>query len=407
MDNLWKVLFNAVKAKITSIWSKLKYWTSASFWQSQFLSWVQNSLSSLFDIKPRHKKDYFTVRNWLISRKLAFSIVIAVGILSLTFLVLVVKPFSGLSSLTEGTKVYRYNSIPLRFAEGTVKIKARGGYIAYIGEVADGYASGQGELYKADGQLLYSGSFEKNQYNGNGTLFFSGGQTQYKGEFVNNEFEGTGTLYRRNGSKEYEGEFLAGRKEGTGTLYNSGDNEVFTGIFHNDSIVYDQFLGKKTSEIGELYTGSSTIFTYGDDNVVSMQDIHGIYVLDSNEDSIEEEAVVEQLYVLEDTFVYGQASLSSIGEITEVLGEPSFEGNSYVTFPEAVGIEVLRQEGSELVPDVNMTKTSVFDELMNVDSYQTDQTIYLYVYQTEDVTYSFFCEKRSGPFFMYSIEAYE
>lgn len=403
MNTLLKALINTVKTKIISLWSKLRYWFNINFWQSAFMTWVRTALNKIFDIKPRHKNDYFATRNWLISRRLAFAVVLAIGILSLYLIVVVINP-AGYLQNKDGVRTYRYTSLPLRFVEGDVKIKARSGYVAYSGNVSKGYATGYGELYDKEGNLVYSGDFDKSKYNGTGTLFYSNGQTQYKGQFVDNLFEGNGIQYRTNGSKLYEGEFVAGMREGNGQLFDGGSNPVFNGTFHCDSILYDQFLGKKTEDLGEMYTGASIIYTYDSEAAVLMSDINAIYVVNQNENSIEDNATIDQIYVMEDTYKQGQTSLCTIEELTEAFGTPAFEGNSYVTFPEAVAINTLNKKEEGPAVRVDLQATSIYDELKSVDSYLTTAELYLYVYQTDNVTYSFFCEERNGPFFMYSIE---
>ena len=205
MNNFFSVLLTTLKNSIISVWTKVRYWLTPSFWQSKVLTGLRNFLQKLFDVKPHDKNDYFTVRNWMISRRLGFAVVIVVGLISLYFLITVAGSLGLGKAASDGVRVYRYTSIPLRFAEGNVKIKARSGYIAYEGNVKDGYAEGYGNLYSKDSNLIYSGEFGHGRYNGTGTLFYADGQTQYEGEFADNCFQGTGILYRLNGSKEYEG----------------------------------------------------------------------------------------------------------------------------------------------------------------------------------------------------------
>lgn len=404
MNNFFSVLLTTLKNRVISIWTKVRYWLSPSFWQSKVLTGLRTFLQKIFDVKPKDKNDYFTVRNWMISRRLGFAVVIVVGLVSLYLLITFSGSMGFFQSASEGVRVYRYSSIPLRFAEGNVKIKARSGYIAYEGNVSGGYATGYGNLYSKQENLIYSGEFEHNRYNGNGTLFYPTGQTRYNGEFVDNCFEGSGTLYRVDGSKEYEGDFLAGVKEGQGTLFDSGDNAVFTGAFHCDGLVYNQFLGKKTSEIGALYTGDSRVYSYGTDSLVYMKDIQAMYSIQQSDTSVDEEAVISQIYVMDSEFIYGQNTLDSIDGLTKALGEPEFHGNTYVTLPEAVGIELINEQKEPLGLDAELQLTSVFDEVKTVESYQTKLEIYLYVYQTDDLIYTFFCENRNSPFFMYMVE---
>lgn len=404
MNNFFSVLLTTLKNSVISVWTKVRYWLTPSFWQSKVLTGLRNFLQKLFDVKPRDKNDYFTVHNWMISRRLGFAAVIVVGLVSLYFLITVAGSLGFGKSASEGVRVYRYNSIPLRFAEGDVKIKAKSGYIAYEGNVKDGYAEGHGNLYSKDSNLIYSGEFIHSRYNGTGTLFYATGQTQYDGEFADNCFEGTGILYRLDGSKEYEGDFLNGCKEGQGSLFDSGDNVIFTGAFHCDGLVYNQFLGKKTSEIGNLYTGSSRVYSNDTDTLVYMKDIQAMYQINQMETSVEDEPVVSQIYVLASELIYGQTAISSLDELTKAMGEPAFQGNTYITLPEAVAVELINQQQEPLGIDAQLETTAVYDELQTVESYQSTLEIYLYVYQTDDLIYTFFCENRNAPFFMYMVE---
>lgn len=404
MNNFFSVLLTTLKNSIISVWTKVRYWLTPSFWQSKVLTGLRNFLQKLFDVKPHDKNDYFTVRNWMISRRLGFAVVIVVGLISLYFLITVAGSLGLGKAASDGVRVYRYTSIPLRFAEGNVKIKARSGYIAYEGNVKDGYAEGYGNLYSKDSNLIYSGEFEHGRYNGTGTLFYADGQTQYEGEFADNCFQGTGILYRLNGSKEYEGDFLNGCKEGQGSLFDSGDNIIFTGAFHCDGLVYSQLLAKKTSEIGNIYTGSSRIYSNDADTLVYMEDIQAMYRIDQMQTSVEDEPVISQVYVLNSELIYGQTVISSLDDLTKVMGEPEFQGNTYITLPEAVAVELINQKGNPLNIDTQLETAAIYDEVQTVKSYRTMSEIYLYVYQTDDLIYTFFCEDRNAPFFMYMIE---
>ncbi len=405
MNELLKVLFSTLKAKIISVWTKLKYWTNTSFLRSRFVSWIRKAFSNIFNIKPRNKDDYFSVSRWLIGKRFAFALVIVIGVLSLYFLVVVADIGQYIRKKSDGYPVYKYNSVALRFKDANVKIKAKGGYIAYKGAVKKGYAEGLGELYSEDGNLVYSGNFSKSKFNGNGTLYYPTGETKYQGEFKDNMFEGTGTLYKRNGSKDYKGSFVADKKEGEGTLYDDGDNQTFVGTFHSDNIVYDQFLGKSTQEVGQMYMGNVKIYTFNGNSVVNMKNIDAMYVLTDQSQSIDEAGKVDQVYVLKNTFCYGQNTLTDIKQVEEALGNPSFEGNSYITFPEACGIETLIKNEAEVGIDVNLQGTSTFDEVFEVTSYDTDKEIYMYSFRVDEVTYTFFTRMKAGPFFMYMIES--
>ena len=75
MNNIFTVMFRAIRAKFTPIVTRLRRLTSGAVLRSRLLGLLQQGFSKLFNVKPRHSKDYYTVFRWMISKKLAFSIV--------------------------------------------------------------------------------------------------------------------------------------------------------------------------------------------------------------------------------------------------------------------------------------------------------------------------------------------
>ncbi len=404
MNNLLSVLLSTIKAKITPLWTRFRYWTSWNFIKANILTKIRSALSNIFQVKPRNKDDYYPFLGYLISRRLAWAAVIVAGIFCLYYFVWVNPVVNIKEGMGSGQKIYNYNSIPLRFAKGNVKIKAKAGYIAYEGNVEKGYVTGQGQLFDKEGALVYKGNFERNRYNGQGTLYYPIGQVQYEGEFQDNIFEGEGKLYRENGTKQYAGQFSKGVYEGEGALYDASDTEVFKGNFHNGELVYTQLLGKTASEIAELYTGKNLIYQDETDWAVIMDDIDAFYVAATENTSLEDDIKASMIYVGKDEFVYGDYRISTVDELRSVMGNPVFEGNSYITFPEAVGIEWLQKKGREIPMEITIEASKPFDEVWEVESYPTDTLVYLYVFQAEDVTYTFIAPDRDGSFFMYALE---
>lgn len=404
MNNLISVLLSTLKARITPIWTKIRYWTSWNFIKANILTKIRTALSSIFNVKPRHKDDYYPLFGYLISRRLAHAIVIVVGILCVCYLVWV-NPIANITErMSDGERVYSYNSLLLRFAEGNVKIKAKGGYVAYEGNVEKGYVSGSGQLYNEEGNLVYQGSFEQNQYSGEGELYYPIGQLEYNGQFQKNLFEGEGTLYRENGTKKYAGQFSRGAFEGTGILYDAAEQQIFQGNFHNGELVYTQLLGKSASDLAEIYTGKRKLYQMDSEWAVILEDIEAFYLQSSDNNSLDDTAKATKVYVGKDTFTYGEYHVSTIEELKQILGEPVFEGNSYVTFPEAVGIEWLQKKGKDILMDLSLESSPLYDDVINVTGYASDALVYLYVFQVEDVTYTFISTDRDNGFFMYSLE---
>lgn len=404
MNNLISVLLSTIKARITPIWTKIRYWTSWSFIKANILTRIRTALTNVFNVKPRDKTDYYPLFGFLVSKRLAHAIVVVVGILCLCYMIWV-NPLAGMVEGAGSTeKVYSYNSLSLRFVRGMVKIRAKAGYIAYDGNVEKGYATGYGQLYNRDGGLVYQGEFEKNLYSGQGSLYYPIGQMQYEGAFQKNAFEGEGTLYRENGTKKYSGQFSRGEFEGEGVLYDASEREVFQGSFHNGKPVYIQLLGKNAGEIAKMYSGSRILYQDNTDSVVMLEDINAFYVQSAENNSLDDTAKTAKIYVGEQEFIYGDYRISTVEELRKKLGPPVFEGNSYVAFPEAAAIDRMQEKGMEIPLEIGMKARKPYDEVNEVTEYATDALVYLYVFQVEDITYTFICTDKNSGFWMYSLE---
>ena len=408
MNQFWNVIVQAIRLRLNRFVTVLRRLSSPTYLFQMVVIRARELFTKLLDVKPKHKKDYYTVFRWMISRRLANLVLIVAGVACIVYLVRI-SPFKSESEQASTVKVYDYSSIPLRFVKGQVKIKAKSGYVAYEGHVSDGYVNGEGKLYNSEGVLIYDGEFKKNLYNGEGTQ------------------------YRESGAKLYKGEFSEGVKEGQGELYGTSDNKVFSGEFHLDKIVYTQLLDKTAEEISEIYTGDQYIFQNGNvtenaadagsgedttdeeesdsvgsvaesGNAVVLSDISAIYYSKDSSDSIEDTVKSNILLVGESSFVYGNKTIDSLEGLEETLGEPEYQGNSYLTFLEAVGINWLQNQGKEIKIDTGIDLESVFDEVSLVNGYDADKTLYLHTYKIGELTYTFYSIERTGSFFMYEIE---
>lgn len=402
MRQLLTTLINAIKAKITPLWTKLKLYTSKTYLQTVFLSKVRAFFSRHFDLKPKDKKDYYSVGNWLVSKRFAFAAVIVIGVLSL-FYIFVINPPGVFSSGDDGTPTYAYNSIPLRFTKGKVKIKAKSGYIAYEGAVEKGRASGYGTLYDKDGNTVYAGAFEKSKFNGTGKLYYPGDLLKYDGEFKENRYEGEGRLYRENGSLEYNGMFSKNQKNGEGSLYDESSNLVYTGNFLKDHLVYSDLLGKTSEELAQCYTGSSRVFMGADLFAVSMKDIDAVYAGSNDQNHLDEEVYVDQIYVLKDTFPVGKEDVSDIQQLKDYFKTVRYEGNSNATLAEAICINELSESREVFSGKVEMDTQEPFDDAVSITSFDRSYVLYLYSFEKDGLIYTFYCQERNQGFSMYSI----
>ena len=401
--NFLQVLFNSLKAKIVPLWTKFKLYTNPSFVKARLVTALRQFFTQTLSIKPRHKKDYYTIFRWQVSKKLCFAVIMVIGVLSLYYL-LFMNPITSLRETSDGIKTYNYNSVLLRFAKGQVNIKAKSGYIAYTGEVTKGKAEGRGGLKDKEGNLVYQGTFATNKYNGYGKYYFKNQQVNYDGNFVDNVYDGKGTLYRENGSLEYIGNFSQGYKDGEGILYDNFDNQIYAGNFSRDELIYSDMLAKSTKEVATAYTGKRTIYVGGDEFIVDMSDIDAIYCGRSDEESLNDEMMVNDLYVLKDYIKIGDEKLDTIPKITNLLGKPSYEGNSNVLLSEAVAINILNDKGNSFYKRVDMTLEKIFSDYLEV-TFKPDYSIYLYTYEYNGVSYTFFTNERNGKFNMYMMQA--
>lgn len=404
MMQFWKALIAAVITKFDRLIVGIRRFTSPRYVMGQIVQKFRERVSLLLDVKPRHHRDYVVFLRWMVSRRLVNAVVILGGAVCLLYLFWL-RP---IGAETEGVqiKTYRYSAIPLRLANGRVRIQAKKGYVAYEGEVSKGYVCGEGILYGEDGQVIYEGEFDGNRYQGEGVLYREDGGKLYEGGFSDNLFEGSGTLYGESGIKCYEGGFAQGLKEGEGVLYNASGSPVFGGQFHLDDIVYTQLLGKTAEEIGERYTGEQFIYQYGqaDENVVWLREIDALCLAKDNEMSLSDSLKYDLVCVTKDTFGYGGRVIHSIEELTEAVGEPVYEGNSYLTFVEAAAIDILQKRGKAMAIKAEIDRTNVFDEVTAVNAYAEDAVVYLHAYRIGDRTYTFVSEGKTGGFFFYEIE---
>ena len=403
MNGLFIYFLKDTKDHIVNIWKKIKSFTNPGNLKKKFLLPSVGTLKKIFDLRPKDENDYYSIMGWLVSKRLAFSCVLFLSMISVYY-VTAIHPVTSLISEENGTKTYSYHSIPLRFTKGKVKILAKSDYVAYEGEVEKGAANGSGTLYRKDGSKVYEGQFLNNMFEGKGVSYYPEEQLQYTGDFRQNLYHGNGSLYRKNGSLEYTGSFLEGKKSGSGILYDSSNNEIYQGNFLKDQILYGDFIGKSTKEINQIYKGKKTIYLNEEYFVVTMPDLNAIYYGNRQEENLTDEVMVEGVYVLKDTFEYAGEEIRTIFEMSHYLGDATFEGNYYVNMPEAVAIHLLNQSGSEFYGDVMEEMDQYLTDAVIVNEFDDSYGVYVYTYIQEDVRYTFFCKDRSGKFSMYLIE---
>ncbi len=404
-NGLLTVLIQTIRSKMTGLVTKFRLFTNWNFIKTKIFGKLRDFFASLLGFKPRNKDDYFTIGRWMFSKRLLYALVIIIGVLSIWYISTETTMFKHFDD--GGIRTYKYDSLRLRTAKGHVKINAKSGYLAYDGNVDSGYVEGEGTLYNKDGAIVYSGNFSQNKYEGEGTKNYDTGVMEYRGTFHENLYEGKGTLYREDGTTEYVGDFSQGMKNGQGILYDRGENELYAGTFSGDSIVYSEFLGKSVSEIADCYKGKRELFTASNESVLLMTGINALYHAVSDMESLDESEIIDSVYVLSDSFSYGNTEAETVEELKSLFGDPVYEGNTEVIFPEAIAINKINSERSILSGRVEMDTEKVFSDVTEVNSFNRNYVIYVYSFRKGDNIYSFVTNGTNSRFEFYYITGTE
>lgn len=400
--NIVEILTTTIKAKLMPVLNKLKLLTNKSFIKNKLLVRIRNFFFRLLDIRPRDEKDYYPFFGWLVSRRLAMAAVVVISILCIAFLH-TSKPEKAESEAPY--RAYKYNSLMLKFATGKVQILGKSGYMAYIGDVEMGVVKGTGTLYGPQGDIVYDGEFDANAYNGTGK-YYENSSLRYEGTFKDNLYEGEGKLYCDNGALQYEGSFHLGRMSGEGTLYDAFQNPVYTGRFQEDGIVYQELIGKTATEISQMYTGKREVYTADHVYEVYMKDIDAVYFGEGAENTLDGEFIVKGIYVLQPQIcLYGE-EIGDMPKVREIMGEPVYEGNTYLEPEDEIALNKtceLRGE-SVLYGRSGCRETAAYDDVTEVSAFDGDYQAYIYVYEKEEIVYTFFCRNKDGEFDFYRME---
>ena len=403
--DLLTILIQTIKSKMTGLVTKFKLYTNWNFIKNKIVVKIREFFASLLGFKPRNKDDYFVVGNWMISKRLMYALVIIIGVLSVWYVSTETTLFKKFTQ--NGVPTYKYNSFRLRTAKGHVKIKAKSGYIAYDGNVEKGYVTGFGTLYNKEGTVVYAGNFDRNKYEGNGTSNYESGNMHYYGNWHENLYEGDGTLYREDGTRIYTGGFSQGMKYGQGVLYDTGENEIFEGTFANDEIVYSELLGKSVFEVNEHYKGHRDLYTTTTESVAVMNAIGALYHAQLDEDALDDDEVVDSVYVLDDYFMNAGKEIDTISELTRAFGDPVYKGNSNVILPEAIAINTVNARKKTLNGNVDMDLQYDFSDVATVNSFNSEYVVFITSFQRGDVIYSFVSGADDNLFEFYYITGAE
>ncbi len=388
--DLRSILINVLRTKVLPIFTRLQLLLNPRYMVGRLTEMVRTFVQKVLDIRPRHKDDYYPVGRWLVSKRLAYAVVIICAIVSIVYIVSQRNAlFPSLSN--SYIKTYNYNSILLKFAKGRVRIRGKSGWIAYEGDVSDAACNGSGTLWNPEGVVIYEGNFASNMYEEKGTEYYDNGILHYEGDFHENLYSGEGKLYRETGSLEYEGDFFHNMKEGEGTLFGRGGDEIFKGQFSQDQILYSSLLGKSSVEIAAAYSGERKLYAAGNERVRMMPDINAMTEEIAKEESVDTAAIVSGVYVLDNSIRIGNYDYDTFDGLNQVFGEPSYVGDSYASLPELLIINKLNQDSDIQVLNgvAEVVETEVFQEYTEVASYDTDYVVYLHSYEKDGLVYNF------------------
>ena len=401
---LRNILINVLRGRVLPFFTRLRLFLSPSYIWARLTEIIRVFLQKILDVRPRDKDDYYPVSRWLVSKRLAYAIVIIVGVICSIYVM------SSRSALFPGRnnsniKTYKYNNILLKFAKGRVRITGKSGYLAYEGDVANSACEGNGTLMNPDGIVVYEGNFSKSKYEGAGKQYYGNGVLHYTGSFHENLYNGEGTLYRSSGTKEYDGEFARNMKEGEGTLYNATGDKVYTGSFSHDDVLYSSLIGKTATEMAETYTGERKLYSSDNERVRFMDDISAMTEEIVDDESIDEDSKVVAVYVLSKSINVGDTQCDSFNDLSQAFGDPTYVGESYATLPEILVINHLNEASdiNVLNGPAEIQENDVYTEYTEVNNYQDDYRVYLHSYKKEGLVYNFVSGEGDSRFLFYYI----
>lgn len=400
--NIVEIMTTTIKSKLMPVLNKVKLLFNKSFLKNKVLVRIRNFFLRLFDVRPRDERDYYSFLGWFVSRRLAMAAVVLVSVLCVGFL------WSSRPRHAENDnpyKAYKYNSIPLKFTTGKVQILGKSGYTAYIGDVENGTVKGRGTLYGPEGNLVYDGEFDGNAYNGTGK-YYENACLKYEGEFKDNLYEGEGKLYRGSEALWYEGGFHLGRMSGKGTLYDAAQTPVYQGSFLEDRIVYRELIGKTSGEIAGIYTGAREIVTAEGLYEVYMKDIDAVYFGEDAGNTLEEEFTVGGVYVLQGQVSLNGRTAEDIVQVRECLGDPVYEGNTYLEPADEIALNKACNLAGEnvLYGRAKYKERLLYDDVAEAGEFDEAYQAYIYIFESDGIIYTFFCRDKDEKFDFYRME---
>ncbi len=403
--NIVSLIINAIRNRIMPIFIRFRLFTNPAYIFGRLTEFVRVFFTKLLNIRPKDKDDYYPVAKWLVSKRLAYAVVVILGALCLVYI------FTSGSALLPGRsnnhiKTYDYNSILLKFVNDKVRIRGKSGYLAYEGDVQKAACNGSGTLMNPAGVVVYEGNFAANMYEGDGKKYYEDGTKEYEGVFHQNQFSGQGKLYRETGSLEYDGMFSQNMKDGKGILYDKGGNPIYDGEFSLNEIVYPSMLQKKSSEMAQIYPGKDRkLYVDGNESIRFCKAINVMTDEMTDPKSIDSESVVQAVFVIRNAIHIAGKKYQSFSDLESVLGAATYTGESYATLPELLAINYLNENSDMDVLNgpAQITMTDEFTEYTEVSGYEENYVVWLHSYEKDGLVYNFVSDKDDKEFLFYYI----
>ena len=152
-----------------------------------------------------------------------------------------------------------------------------------------------------------------------------------------------------------------------------------------------------------MYSGSTSVYSTSGEHCVSMDEINAVYTADDGSDTLSEEWTLTEILVQDSVFPTTQGEISSINDLTAYFGEPVYFGYTWPTLTEAVAVRNMSAAGQGRFAEIDMEMTSSFRDVYTVSSYDPNYEFYIYVYEMDGLTYTFYCDSSTSSFSMYAI----
>lgn len=179
---------------------------------------------------------------------------------------------------------------------------------------------------------------------------------------------------------------------------------MYSGNFIKDSIRYQELLGKTVTEVAEMYTGNRVVYENEKEYCVSMEDIDSVYVSQEASNTLEQEGIVQGIYVLSPSIILEGKEYTTIKELKKKFKLISYEGNTSLSVADAVAVNVVSEKTEVLNGKITMDAEKVLDDVITVNGVDESYQAYIYRLEDENIVYTFFSKEKSEGFDFYLME---